>query len=237
MTIFDWPARMRQMADFVGLTDSDLALVRASGPILLARADELTAAVYDHFLQFPAAARFFLTPEGEIDRTRLDRRKHSLARWLRHSIDFRLDEQFPVFLLAIGVVHSNPSLERGYLGSVPARFMIGTMSFAQTAIATVLAQDLPDPARVLPTSMAWNKLLMLQLDVLLAGYVSETPTPPVPPPAADGQDVAEAQGMRRVLANILDGSPQPNGSPPQSPRQSQGDSLFAGDSPSEGDSL
>ena len=209
----------------MGFTDEDLALVRDSGPILLARADELTAAVYDHFLQFPAAARFFLTPEGEIDQTRLDRRKHSLARWLRHSIDFRLDDQFPVFLLAIAVVHSNPSLERAYLGSVPARFMIGTMSFAQTAIASVLSQDLPDPARVLPTAMAWNKLLMLQLDVLLAGYISETPTPPAPlPPVAESRSPDEshmdAQGMRRVLANILDGgNPHANGAP----RQPQGD--------------
>lgn len=223
MTIFDWPARMRQMADFVGITDDDLALVRASGPIVLARADELTSAVYDHFLQFPAAARFFLTPEGEVDQTRLERRKHSLARWLRHSIDFQLDEQFPVFLLAMGVVHSNPSLERGYLGSVPARFMIGTMSFAQTAIAAALAEDMRDPVQAMRTSTAWNKVLMLQLDVLLAGYVTETPTPAtLPPPARDDTDGSdpqnEPQGMRRVLTNILDGN-QNNGAP----NQPQGD--------------
>ena len=206
--IFDWPARLRQMAEFVGFTDEDLALVRESGPILLDRAEELTTAVYDHFLLFPATARFFLTPEGEIDQTRLDRRKHSLARWLRNSIEFQLDEQFPVFLLAMGVVHSNPSLERGYLGSVPARFMIGTMSFAQTAIAAVLSEDMDDPDKVLRTSMAWNKVLMLQLDVLLAGYVTETPTPPTAPPVSEEEGALDGdndpQGMRRVLTNILD---------------------------------
>ena len=212
---------MRQMADFVGLTDEDLNLVRASGPLLLARADELTAAVYDHFLQFPPAARFFLTPEGEIDQSRLDRRKHSLGRWLTNSIEFRLDEQFPVFLLAMGVVHSNPSLERGYLGSVPARFMIGTMSFAQTAIASVLAEDMDDPAQVLPTCVAWNKVLMLQLDVLLAGYVTETPTPATAPPPPDHDADSsgdDPQGMRRVLTNILEANREngnPNASGPQ----------------------
>ncbi len=226
MTIFDWPARMQQMADFVGFTDDDLSLVRASGPLLLARADELTSAVYDHFLQFPATARFFLTPEGEIDQTRLDRRKHSLARWLRNSIDFQLDEQFPVFLLAMSVVHSNPSLERGYLGSVPARFMIGTMSFAQTAIAGVLAEDMADQSQVLPTSVAWNKLFMLQLDVLLAGYVTETPTPASDPPKPEGDgdedSGEEPQGMRRVLTNILDDNRQ-NASPNGSAHQNQGE--------------
>ena len=178
--------------------------------------------MYDHFLQFPQTARFFLTPEGEIDQTRLDRRKHSLARWLRHSIDFQLDEQFPVFLLAMGVVHSNPSLERGYLGSIPARFMIGTMSFAQTAIASILSEEMADQAQVLRTSMAWNKLLMLQLDVLLAGYVTETPTPATVPPPADDEpdDGPEPEGMRRVLTNILDGN-RTNGSP----HQTEGDTT------------
>ena len=94
----------------------------------------------------------------------------------------------------MGVVHSNPSLERGYLGSVPARFMIGTMSFAQTAIASALSQDMDDPARVLQASIAWNKLLMLQLDVLLAGYVTETPTPAtLPPTASDDTDESDPE--------------------------------------------
>jgi hypothetical protein len=95
--------------------------------------------------------------------------------------------------------------------------MIGTMSFAQTAIASVLSADMADPARVLRTSTAWNKLLMLQLDVLLAGYVSETPTPATePPPPVDESDAeSEPEGMRRVLTNILDGN-RTNGAPSQS---------------------
>ena len=221
--IFDWPARMQQMADFMDFSEEDLEMVRASGPILLDHADELTSAVYDHFLQFPQTARFFLTPEGEIDQTRLDRRKHSLARWLRHSIDFRLDEQFPVFLLAMGVVHSNPSLERSYLGSVPARFMIGTMSFAQTAIGQLLLAEMPDPVQAMRSSAAWNKLLLLQLDVLLAGYVSETPTPASAPPQPDDDaSEGEPEGMRRVLTNILD-SNRSNGNANGVSEQTQGD--------------
>ena len=176
--IFDWPARMRQMADFVGFTDDDLELVRESGPVLLARADDLAAAVYEHFLSYPATARYFLTRDGEVNETRLDRRKHSLARWLRNSIEFRIDEQFPVFLLAVGVVHSNPPAPAGRHGSIPARFMTGTISFIQTQVALVLAEEINDATRALRMSAAWNKMLMLQLDVLLAGYVTETPSPP-----------------------------------------------------------
>ena len=190
MTIFDWPTRMRQMADFVGLTDADLALIRASAPALLPRADELAAAVYERFLAYPATARYFLHRDGAVNETRLARRKHSLARWLRNSIEFQIDDQFPVFLLAVGVVHSNPPLPAGRHGSVPARFMTGTISFIQSEISAALAQEISDPAVAMQTAIAWNKMLMLQLDVLLAGYTTETPLPPNPdaPPADDDND-------------------------------------------------
>ena len=178
------------MADFVGLTDADLALIRASAPALLPRADELAAAVYERFLAYPATARYFLHRDGAVNETRLARRKHSLARWLRNSIEFQIDDQFPVFLLAVGVVHSNPPLPAGRHGSVPARFMTGTISFIQSEISAALAQEISDPALAMQTAIAWNKMLMLQLDVLLAGYTTETPLPPNPDarPADDDND-------------------------------------------------
>ncbi len=189
MTIFDWPTRMRQMADFIGLTDAELELIRDSAPALLPHADDLAAAVYERFLSYPATARYFLHRDGAVNETRLARRKHSLARWLRNSIEFKIDEQFPVFLLAVGVVHSNPPLPAGRHGSVPARFMTGTISFIQSEITALLAQEISDPAQAMQTAVAWNKMLMLQLDVLLAGYITETPLPPNPdaPPADDDE--------------------------------------------------
>ena len=81
--IVDWPARMREMAEFVGLTAAELDLVRNSAPLILKHAENLTAAVYDNFLKFPEAARFFLTGQGQVDEERLERRRHTLMRWLR----------------------------------------------------------------------------------------------------------------------------------------------------------
>ena len=201
--IFDWPARMQQMAHFVGFTEEDLELIRSSGPALLPRADELAAAVYEHFLSYPATARYFLTREGEVNETRLERRKHSLARWLRNSIEFDIDEKFPIFLLAVGVVHSNPPLPAGRHGSVPARFMTGTIAFIQSQIASILAEEIHEPGRALQTSAAWNRMLMLQLDVLLAGYVTETPIPP----RADAPDDSEDELPRELPdRNLRNGS-------------------------------
>ena len=176
--VFDWRARMKEMVDFVGLTPAELELVQSTSPILLAHADELTSAIYEHFLRFPEARKFFLAEDGEVDPERIDRRKHSLARWLQASIEFKVDEDFPVFLLAIGLAHGHPPSHRAHLGAIPSRFMIGTMSLAQTALAQLLSQDMDDQSEARRASIAWNKLIMVQLDVLLAGYVTEQPTPP-----------------------------------------------------------
>lgn len=174
-SVVDWSARMREMMDFVGLEPADISLVRDSAPLLAPHVDGLTTAIYDHFLKFPPARRFFLTEAGEVDQERLSRRKHSLVRWFRATVDFKVDEDFPVFLLATGLVHSHPSTLREHLGPVPSRYMIGTISFAQTAITRVLHQEMDDPHQAMESAVAWSKLLMVQLDVLMAGYLAEPP--------------------------------------------------------------
>ena len=176
--IVDWPGRLREMAAFVGLDEDQFELIRSTAPVVLEHADALTAAVYDNFLKHPGSRKFFLNEKGEVDETRLDRRKHSLARWLRASIDFKLDEDYPIRALATGIVHSHPPVHRAHLGSIPSRFMIGTMSFTQTALAEVLLQEMDDPEAAMRASVAWNKLLMVQMDIMLAGYVTDTPTEP-----------------------------------------------------------
>ena len=174
--IVDWPARMKEVAGFVGLDQGELEIIRSTRDLVLDRGDELTAEVYDHFLKFPETRRFFLEEGGDVDEVKLDRRKHSLMRWLRGSIDFQIDEDYPIRLLAMGIVHSHPPSHRAHLGSIPFRFMIGSISFLQTALAQIFQEEIDDPQEAQRASIAWNKLLMVQLDILLAGYASETPT-------------------------------------------------------------
>ena len=164
-----------------------MELVRTTAPLLLPHAEALTGAVYEHFLKFPEARRFFTSEDGEPDRERLERRKHSLARWLAATLAVNLEEGFPVQLLMIGLVHSHPPSHRAHLGSIPSRLMIGTISFAQTALAELLRQVMDDGEQAAQASIAWNKLLMVQLDVLLAGYVTEIPTSPTDSPPPTGQ--------------------------------------------------
>src|SRR5690349_4266086 len=97
---------VRELAEFVGLDEADAAVIRQSAPAVLKHEATLTGALYEHFLRFPATARFFLAPDGTPDRARIERRKHSLARWLKETAEVALTHDFVYYLLSeIGRAH------------------------------------------------------------------------------------------------------------------------------------
>jgi hypothetical protein len=169
----DMPRFLRELADFVGLDEADVAAIRRTAPHVLAREAALTAALYEHFLRFPASARFFLGEDGAPDRARIERRRHSLARWLRETAEAALTHEHAYYLLAIGLSHSHRGQGPG--GVVPAHFVVGAMSLTQTALADAFAAELP-PADALAASRAWNKLLLVHLAALLLGYLPPRPS-------------------------------------------------------------
>jgi hypothetical protein len=169
----DMPRFVRELAAFVGFDDVEAATVRRTAPAVLAREEALTAALYEHFLTFPASARFFLGADGEPDQVRIERRRHSLARWLRETAQAALTHEHAYYLLTIGLSHSHRPHGPG--GVVPPHFMVGAMSLTQTALADVFAAELP-PGEALAASRAWNKLLLVHLAALLLGYLPARPS-------------------------------------------------------------
>lgn len=170
---------LRELADFVGFGAGDAAAIRASAPAVLENEQALTTALYDHFLRFPATARFFLGPDGAPDRARIDRRKHSLARWLRETAQAALTHEYAYYLLSMGIAHSHRDYGPG--GRIPPQFMVAAMSLTQTALAAIFRDEMGDPARALAASVAWNKLLLLNLNALLVGYLLPPRTSPREP--------------------------------------------------------
>jgi hypothetical protein len=164
----DLGAFVRELAAFVQWDDADAAAVRRSASLVLRHEAELTAAVYEHFLAHPVAARFFLGPDGAPDTARLERRRHSLARWLHDAAEASLAADGLYGVLTAGIAHSHRGHGPG--GAVPPELMVGAMSLVQTALARILAQELADPRAALEAGVAWNKLLLLHLNVLLHGY-------------------------------------------------------------------
>ena len=159
---------VRELMEFVELSDADVATIRRTAPIILQHEQALTAALYEHFLKFPATARFFLKEDGTPDAQRLERRKHSLGRWLRETAEAAMTHDFVYYLLAVSLSHSHREVGPG--GKVPPQFMVGAMSIAQTAFARLVQAECSDQNEAFEASLAWNKLLLIHLDVLLLGY-------------------------------------------------------------------
>lgn len=169
----DMPRFVRELMDFVGFDERDAATVRASAPAVLARETAFTTALYEHFLKFPDSARFFLGADGAPDAARLERRKHSLGRWLRETAQAAVTHESAYYLLAVGLSHSHRATGPG--GVVPLHLMVNAISLAQTALAQVFDEALGDARAALAASIAWNKLLCVHLNVLLLGYTPPTP--------------------------------------------------------------
>ncbi|MBI3330275.1 MAG: protoglobin family protein [Nitrospinae bacterium] len=168
----NWPARFAEMVDFVGLSEEDRQLIKASAPLILAHADRLNDVVYDHLLQYPQARKFFVTDDDKPDIKRIEANKHTMMSWLMATVSAPLNEGFVRFLVAISQMHRNIPIHRPHLGPVAPRYIIGIVAYYQTAIADLLHQNMADTAQVLRTSIAWNKWLMVGLELLLTGYLS-----------------------------------------------------------------
>lgn len=164
----DMPRFIREMMEFVGLGEPDVTAIQRSAPFVLRHADHLTSALYEHFLRFPRSARFFLREDGSVDTERIERRKHSLTRWLRETAAVAATTEFSYYLLGVAVSHSNRPDRPG--GNIPPHLMVGAMSLAQTALAGVFDGELSREESA-AASVAWNKLLLVHLSVLLLGYL------------------------------------------------------------------
>lgn len=167
----DMPRFVRELAEFVGFGEADAATVRRTAAHVLAREEALTAALYEHFLKFPASARFFLGADGEPDRPRIERRRHSLGRWIRQTAEAALAGENAYYLLTVSLAHSH----RPQGPTVPVHFMVGAMSLTQSALADAFATEMP-AAEALAASVAWNKLLLVHLAALLLGYLPPRPS-------------------------------------------------------------
>jgi hypothetical protein len=78
---------------------------------------------------------------------------------------------FSYYVLMIGLSHSHrPAGPDRPGGTVPVRMMVGAMSLTQSALAGIFAAELA-PAEALAASVSWNKLLLVQLNALLLGYL------------------------------------------------------------------
>lgn len=163
----DAAERLAVTARVAGFSEADAALVRETAAPVAAVREAAAAAVYDHLLSIPETARWFLRPDGTPDEDALAERRRTLADWLALVASADLSEDTARALVRIGRIHATSTATPA--GPVSASLMIATIAFAQGAVAAVL-RDALGPERALDAALAWNKLLALHLDLMLAGY-------------------------------------------------------------------
>jgi hemoglobin-like flavoprotein len=168
----NWPARFAEMLDLVGLSEAERQLIKASSALIMPHAGRLNDIVYEQLLQHPQSRKFFVTADDKPDAKRIEDNKQTMITWLRATATAPLNEGFVRYLVGVSQMHRNIPIHRPHLSPVAPRYIISTISFYQTAIAEILHQEMPDPALASRTTMAWNKWLIVGLELLLAGYLA-----------------------------------------------------------------
>ena len=167
-----WPTRFAEMIKFVGFTEEERQLIKASSALVMQHARQLTDVIYDQFLEYPKTRQYFVTQDDIPDAKRIEDNKQTVISWLRATAAAPSNEGFVRYLAGVSQMHLNTPLHRPGLDAVAPRHIIGTISYYQTAIAKLLHENIPDPDLVSRTSIAWNKWLMIGLEMQLVHYTS-----------------------------------------------------------------
>lgn len=176
---------LRYMAEFVGFSAADADALRRTKPIVAERLPDIIADFYQHLLRYPPTRAFFLKPDGSLDEAYLElRMRHQVNFWLR-TADAVLDDDYADYVAFAGRAHTARGADPAIY--VPERYVIGMIGFVQHAIARALARALPgeDEQDFLEqASGAWDKLLMVILELLARAYRSERVAQPAAPSEA-----------------------------------------------------
>jgi hypothetical protein len=168
--------RLRFLEEFVGFTDDDWAAIRLSTEVLVPRLPALLDAFYERLMSFDDTRRLFADAAGRVDPLYLAVRKQHLVGWVRATVSAGPDtrREFASYLNVIGRRHTREAGDPGRV--VPPRYLVALVSVFQTTLSTAFFEALPDdPARALRYSLAWGKMLIIQLEMFLKNVAPHWP--------------------------------------------------------------
>jgi hypothetical protein len=164
-------ARWRFLEEFVSFGPDDRAALSESLAVLGPRLPRILDSVYEHLLSFDDTRRIFLGASGaqgtqEIDARYVTTRKEHLTEWLLRVAATRTEESIVPYVVKVARAHVGVDGEPGR--QVPPRYLVGMTAHLQTIFTTALFDELPDrPRDALRMALAWNKLLVIQLETFL----------------------------------------------------------------------
>lgn len=144
------------LAAYIGLDETDRALIRASRVYLQPKMPELLAALQDRLLGWSNTRRHFAGQPPAMVTVHL-------AAYVDHLLRIRDDDDLSLYLERVAGAHGPTRGDPGVV--VPLVQLDGLLGFiADQVIGAVGAMDLPEPRR-LGAIRAWSKLLWIQADL------------------------------------------------------------------------
>lgn len=177
----DLTFRFRYLAEFIGFTPEDAALVQGSGRYLGPLIPELVERTYERLLSYDATARHFLPRqsgfEGEVPASlaslnaadpQIQFRKEHLSRYLMQILGRTCDERMVPYLDMVGKIHT-PQAGNSEI-DVPLVQMNALMGFLSDAIFDAISGLPMDSVTGMRTLRAFNRLLWIQNDFITRHY-------------------------------------------------------------------
>jgi hypothetical protein len=171
----DRGARAAFLCEFILMTEDDWSALGDSIDILAPKLPAILDAIYAHLLSFDDTHRVFLGTRGEVDPAYIVLRQEHLTDWILRSINGGEDlPAFAQFITDVARRHTGVAGEPERV--VAPRYLVGLMSFVQSQILSSLIDTVVDDSACLKRyALAWNKLLMLELELFLKEVTEHSP--------------------------------------------------------------
>ena len=161
--------RYAYLAEFIGLTELDLVVIRGARVVLEPRLERMVETLTGRVMAFEPAARHFRGPDGAIDRA-------GITAHLRGYLIRLLSEPggpgFGQYLDDVGATHRpRPGARRADVPKVQVNALLGFI--ADQVVRSVVELELPLRQRI-RAIRAFNKLLWIQSDLMGRHYTGST---------------------------------------------------------------
>jgi nitrite reductase (NADH) small subunit/3-phenylpropionate/trans-cinnamate dioxygenase ferredoxin subunit len=161
------------MAEFIGFSEADAAAIRQTKPVIEKHLPDIVAKFYAHLLRYPPTRRFFLKRDGSIAHDYLElRMRHLTNFWLR-TAEGVFDDDYARYVDYVGRAHTSRGADPTIY--IAERYVIGQVGMVSHAISEVLSRELRDgdPELEFRAVEAWDKLMMVILELLARAYGHE----------------------------------------------------------------
>ncbi len=186
------------MAQFVDFNETDAETIKQTRPIVEKHLPELVTKFYSHLLRHPPTRKFFLKRDGSIDQPYVELRMRHLTNFWLHVASGSYDERFAGYVDYVGRAHTSHGADPSIY--IAERYVIGQVGFMQHAIGEAISKELrqQDEAFEIRAIAAWDKLLMVILEMLARAYGNEREAETFEPIQSIDQQMVERLALEAV---------------------------------------